>query len=150
VDNVDLSTFLDNAPGDTDTSAAPVEEEDDDDKTFDGDPSDDEAEDGLEGGADSAISGGPVIAVPPVVAAVEITDSQAGEDLGPTDGDNPALVSNEASGMPGDFDVEMSELPVDGECYLLWPFSITVSLYFFSSYQKGPQTCCASPRPQRR
>jgi len=149
VHNVDLSTILDNAPGDTNTTAAVEVDAEDDGKVDDGDVSDD-TEDGLGSGANSAISGSPVTAVPPVVAAVGITDPQAGWDLGPTGDGNSVLVSNEASGVLADIDIEKSELPVDGKRYLLWPFSISVSLYFFGSCQEGPRVCCTNPRPRRR
>jgi hypothetical protein len=82
VDNVDLSTFSDNAPGDTNTSAAGEDDAEDDGKDDGGGVSGD-TENERKPGPDSAISGVPVTAVPPVVAAVGITSYQAGTDLGP-------------------------------------------------------------------
>ena len=79
VEDVDLSAFLANSPGDTNAMAA-VEEDKPDDKNVDvGDVSEDETEDGLEDGANSANSGSPVMAVLPLVAAVDII---AGGDSG--------------------------------------------------------------------
>jgi hypothetical protein len=65
VEDVDLSAFLDNCPGNANATAAVEEDEEDDRKVDGGDVSDDEAEDGLEGCANSADSGGPVMTVPP-------------------------------------------------------------------------------------
>jgi hypothetical protein len=147
VEDVDLSAFLDNSPGDANATAA-VEEKEESDKKFDGgNISDDETEDGLEGGTNSANSGGAVMAVPPLVAAVEIIDSQAGGDAAPIDGENVVFGSNEASGVLGDVDVEMSEVSVAGECSFSWSFSNSVSLYSFSSYQEGPQACGTNSSP---
>jgi hypothetical protein len=109
VEDVDLSAFLHNSPGDANATAAVEEKEEGDRKFNGGDISDDETEDGLEG-APTANSGGAVMAVPPLVAAVEIIDSQAGRDAAPTDGENVVFASNEASGVLGDVDVEMSEV----------------------------------------
>jgi hypothetical protein len=150
VDNVDLSTFLNNPPDDTDATAAGEVDEEDDGKVDGGDTSDHDTKDRLEGGANSANSGGPVMAVPPLLAAVEIIDSQAGGDAGSTDGNDFVLVSSEASGVLGDGDVEMSEVSIPGECSILWSLSNSVSLCFFSSYQKGPQACGTNSRPQSR
>jgi hypothetical protein len=98
-----------------------------DDKIVDGgDVSDDETEDGLGGGADSANSGDPVAAVPPVVTALEIID-QAGGDATPTDSDDFVFVSNEASGVLEDLDVEMSEVSIAGELFCV--LSPTLSHY---------------------
>ena len=148
MEDVDLSAFLDNSPGNANAVAAVDKEED---NTVGGDDvSDDETEDGLEGSANSANSGGPVMAVPPLLTAVEIIDPQAGGDAGPVNGYNPVLVSNESSGVLGDVDVEMSEVSVAGDYSILWSLSNSVSLYFFSSYQEGPQACGTNSRPQRR
>jgi hypothetical protein len=51
VHNVDLSTFLNNAPGDTDATMAVEVAEEDDGKVDSGDVSDDVTEDGLKPGA---------------------------------------------------------------------------------------------------
>jgi hypothetical protein len=130
VEDVDLNTLhVDNSPGDTNVTAA-VEADEEDDKNADGgDVSDDETEDGLEGGADSANSGGPVMALSPLVTAVEIIDSQASGDAVPTDGNIFVFVSNEASGVLGDVDVEMSEVSVAGECFTLWSFQLCITTF---------------------